>query len=101
MKWFRNEEMLKGILEDNKKELNKLKENKYYYLLKDETNLIQDHLELMEEIEKLNKFIELLKDKTKLILKNDNGYYIECEKYGYIDLTQQEYDLFNEVLEEC
>jgi hypothetical protein len=56
------------------------------------------NIDLYRRYEKLNKVIDILKDKTKLILKNDNGYYIECEKYGYIDLTQQEYDLFNEVL---
>ena len=57
------------------------------------------NIDLYRRYEKLKKAIEILKDKSKLILKNDNGYYIECGKYGYLDLTQQEYELLKEVLE--
>lgn len=58
MKWFRNKEMLQDILERNKKELEKYKNDKIVALLKDESNLIQDHLILLDENEKLKKALE-------------------------------------------
>ena len=61
MKWFRNKEMLQGILEQNKNELKKYKNDKIVALLKDESNLIKDHLELLDENEKLKKELEELR----------------------------------------
>ena len=53
MKWFIKKEMLQDILERNKNELEKYKNDKIVALLKDESNLIQDHLILLDENEKL------------------------------------------------
>ena len=59
MKWYRNKERLNEILEQNKNELEKYKSDKIIAFLKDESNLIKDHLILLEELEiiknKLNK----------------------------------------------
>lgn len=120
MKWYRNKDMLKSILEDNKKELIKPKETKYYYLLKDETILIKDHLELMAENQELKdkgkemlhcfkkaievakkykKAIEILKDKDVDINLLISSNCLEDYNYQYsVPLTQQEYELLKEVL---
>lgn len=99
MKWFRNKEMLQDILERNKNELEKYKNDKIVALLKDESNLIQDHLILLDENEKLKKVIEILKDKTCIGvgINNDNKPFVYSDTGGY-SITQQEYDLIKEVL---
>ena len=119
MKWYRNKDMLKSILEDNKKELQKHNSAKVEALLMDETNLIQDHLKLMEENEELKekykRRAETSKDLNEALKKYKNAIeilkkYLDINivpnKYGNylieataIELiTQQEYDLLKEVL---
>lgn len=102
MKWFRNKEMLQDILNQNKNELEKYKHEKIVSLLKDETNLIQDHLTLLDENEKLKKALfitymktvdlELLKDCFELKDYNDRVNFLK-------ELTQQEFELLKEVLD--
>ena len=52
--------MVEDILEQNKNELEKYKHDKIVALLKDESNLIQDHLVLLEENEKLKNDLEFI-----------------------------------------
>ena len=70
MKWFKNKEMLQDILEQNKNELEKYKNDKIVALLKDESNLIQDHLILLDENEKLKKEITNIEDYCNLIIES-------------------------------
>lgn len=103
MKWFRNKEMLQDILVRNKNELTKYKHDKIVALLKDESNLIQDHLILLDENEKLNKVIEILKRFNFTITEtrhNNTCFEIYTDSLlEYEELTQQEYELLKEVLE--
>ena len=78
MKWFRNKEMLQGILEQNKNELEKYKNDKIVALLKDESNLIQDHLELLDEVENLKKHNARLQRKCERLEKEN--YTIHNER---------------------
>lgn len=70
MKWFRNKEMMQEILKQNKNELKKYKNDKIVALLKDESNLIQDHLILLDENEKLKKEITSIEDYCNLIIES-------------------------------
>lgn len=85
MKWFRNKEMLNDILEQNENELEKYKHDKIVSLLKDESNLIKDHLELLNENERiteaLKKEIALLKERrdTFWVLDADEDYAVVRE----------------------
>lgn len=126
MKWFENVEMLKQILENNKKELEKVKYgSKVWNLLKDESNLIENHLELIEENQefrdKLNsedldnwqlhckygeykKAIDIIVNKRvsiDLLLNSSECfvYNFYAKKQELKELTQQEYDFLKEVLE--
>ena len=77
MKWFRNKEMLQDILERNKNELEKYKNDKIVALLKDESNLIQDHLILLDENEKLKNEKEQIKEWVKNKIKYlDKGVFL-------------------------
>ncbi len=104
MKWFRNKEMLQDILEQNKNELEKYKHDKIVALLKDESNLIQDHLILLNENEKLKKAIEILKRfnfSVNATRHNTSGFEIWTDSLlEAIELTEQEYELLKEVLGE-
>lgn len=53
VKWYRNPEMLNQVLMDNEKELLTNEDLRIECLLKDENNLIKDHLELLEQNELL------------------------------------------------
>ena len=57
MKWFRNKEMLQNALKQNKARLDKTKSDNTKYLLMDYINLIQDHLDLLDENEALLKLV--------------------------------------------
>jgi hypothetical protein len=82
MKWYRSKEMLNEILEQNKNELEKYKHDKIVALLKDENNLIKDHLELLDENSKLNKALDLA---CKMLgdwdcpVSQDLIYDLDCE----------------------
>ena len=103
MKWFRNKEMLRNTLEENNKLIEKTCSQKFIWSLKDYNNLIKDHLELLEENQKLTKAIEILKDKLPIQFLGYNKYgakpyEIICNGV-VIGLVQQEYELLKEVLE--
>lgn len=55
MKWYRNKEMLNETFEQNNNYLQKTKSEKTQCLLADYNNLIKDHLELLDENERLKK----------------------------------------------
>ena len=57
MKWYRNKEMLNLAFEQNNNVLKKTKSEKTKWLLMDYNNLIKDHLELLDENERLKKQI--------------------------------------------
>ena len=55
MKWYRNKQMLSETFEQNINYLHKTKSEKTQCLLMDYNNLIKDHLELLDENERLKK----------------------------------------------
>lgn len=55
MKWYRNKQMLNETFEQNINYLHKTKSEKTQCLLADYNNLIKDHLELLDENERLKK----------------------------------------------
>ena len=55
MKWYRNKQMLNETFEQNISYLHKTKSEKTQWLLMDYNNLILDHLELLDENERLKK----------------------------------------------
>lgn len=55
MKWYRNKQMLNETFEQNINYLQKTKSEKTQCLLADYNNLILDHLELLDENERLKK----------------------------------------------
>lgn len=109
MKWYRNKEMMKEILKQNKNELEKYKHDKIVALLKDESNLIQDHLILLDENEKLKKAIEILKQYIQVAWLTDTLYsdkdryglevYKDYENLAVILIPYKEYKILNEVLD--
>ena len=59
MKWYENVDMLEQILENNKKELEEVEyDSRVWNLLKDESNLIKNHLESIKENQELKKVIK-------------------------------------------
>ena len=102
MKWYRSKETLQAVLKQNEIDLETYRNIKICNLLQDESNLIKDHLELLDENEKLKKAIEIIKKKRvnlKLMFQEPNtleAYNNYC--LPIYKLTQQEYDLLKEVI---
>ena len=99
MKWFRNKEMLQDILEQNKNELEKYKHDKIVALLKDESNLIQDHLELLEENKKLKKKLDIYQKYTGDYYDEETEKYyitVDCDFGCKGDvITKEEFEVLN------
>ena len=71
MKWYRNKEMLNLALEQNINHLQKTKSEKTQGLLMDYNNLIKDHLELLDENERLKKHNGRLICDAEVVIKNE------------------------------
>lgn len=71
MKWYRNKEMLNLALEQNNNHLQKTKSEKTQWLLMDYNNLIKDHLELLDENERLKKHNGRLICDAEVVIKNE------------------------------
>ena len=102
MKWYRNKEMLQDILEQNKNELEKYKHDKIVALLKDESNLIQDHLVLLDEKEKLKNDLEFMfkhfsiPPKCFIYEEKRKVYYYE-EFSDYIEFTLEQFETYKTI----
>lgn len=94
MKWFRDKEQLEKYLLDISNDLFKYKNEKLLNVLRDMSNLIKDHLELL-------KIIEIIKTKDvspavfldSCCVRSFNREY--SEQYH---LSKEEYSLLEEVL---
>ena len=82
-----------------KQELDRLEqlEEEYNYLKIDYDNKDLEWCNLLKENQKLEKAIEILKEKMGLILFTYKPYEIWSEQKSE-ELTQEEYELLNEVL---
>ena len=99
MKWFRNKEMLNETLQQNKVRLDKTTSDNTKYLLMDYNNLIQDHLDLLDEIERLKKALHVFSTHLQIErgLQEEWLQFINGEDQSD-DLTREEYELLKDVL---
>lgn len=98
LKWYRNRITLNETLEQNKIRLEKTTSDKTKWLLMDYNNVIKDHLELLEQNEKLKNVIDILKDKVDIIVKTPNVWLETKDNCLYFKVNQQEYKALKEVL---
>lgn len=102
MKWFRNKEMLRNTLEENCKLMEKTCSQKFIWSLKDYNNLVKDHLELLEENEKLKTAINFLSNFlyiSKLETLGEKDTYYLVALFHKVEIGSNAYKILKEWLE--